>query len=277
MPETTSSPRHYHFISGLPRSGSTLLAAILRQNPRFSAGMSSPVAGLVHTLLHQMSGQNEYAVFLNNQQRATILRGVVEHYYAGYPAAVVFDTNRTWCSKLPLLTTLFPESKVIACVRDIPWIVDSIERLVRKNVFEPSILFNYNTGGTVYTRTNEIVGSNGLIGQAYDALKEAYYGEQASGRLILVPYESLVSAPERVLQALYTFLEEPAYAHDLENLQFDAEAYDRRAGTPGLHQIRPRIEAAARTTILPPDLFQRFQGDAFWRDSARMRPDIPVL
>jgi sulfotransferase len=24
-----------HFISGLPRSGSTLLAAILRQNPRF--------------------------------------------------------------------------------------------------------------------------------------------------------------------------------------------------------------------------------------------------
>lgn len=27
-----------HFISGLPRSGSTLLAAILRQNPRFGAG-----------------------------------------------------------------------------------------------------------------------------------------------------------------------------------------------------------------------------------------------
>ncbi|MBU0835751.1 MAG: sulfotransferase, partial [Gammaproteobacteria bacterium] len=28
----------YHFISGLPRSGSTLLAALLRQNPRFHAG-----------------------------------------------------------------------------------------------------------------------------------------------------------------------------------------------------------------------------------------------
>ena len=32
-----------HFISGLPRSGSTLLAGILRQNPRFHAGMTSPV------------------------------------------------------------------------------------------------------------------------------------------------------------------------------------------------------------------------------------------
>ena len=40
MPET------FHFISGLPRSGSTMLSAILRQNPRFHAGMSSPVASL---------------------------------------------------------------------------------------------------------------------------------------------------------------------------------------------------------------------------------------
>jgi sulfotransferase len=38
-----------HFISGLPRSGSTLLAAILRQN-RFHAGMSSPVASLFMAL-----------------------------------------------------------------------------------------------------------------------------------------------------------------------------------------------------------------------------------
>jgi hypothetical protein len=30
-----------HFISGLPRSGSTLLAAILRQNPHFHATISS--------------------------------------------------------------------------------------------------------------------------------------------------------------------------------------------------------------------------------------------
>jgi sulfotransferase len=28
-----------HFISGLPRSGSTLLAGILRQNPQFHAAM----------------------------------------------------------------------------------------------------------------------------------------------------------------------------------------------------------------------------------------------
>jgi sulfotransferase len=30
------------FIAGLPRSGGTLLAGILRQNRRFHAGMTSP-------------------------------------------------------------------------------------------------------------------------------------------------------------------------------------------------------------------------------------------
>ena len=44
-----------HFISGLPRSGSTLLAALLRQNPRFQVGMSGPLAGLFGALLGQMS------------------------------------------------------------------------------------------------------------------------------------------------------------------------------------------------------------------------------
>ena len=277
MPETAPSTHRYHFISGLPRSGSTLLAAILSQNPRFSAGMSSPVAGLVHMLLHEMSGQNEFSVFIDNRQRAAILRGIVDHYYADNPAAVVLDTNRTWCGKLPLLSTLFPESKVIACVRELPWIIDSIERLVRRNAFEPSAIFNYSTGGTVYTRTNGLAGPEGLVGQAYDALKEAYYGEQAAGRLILVQYESLVSHPERTLKALYTFLEEPEYPHDLNRVRFDAEAYDRKAGTPGLHRIRPRIEAVERATILPPELFQRFRGDAFWKDPSQARKEIPVL
>ena len=39
-----------HFISGLPRSGSTLLVAILRQNPRFHAGMTSPVGAMYMAL-----------------------------------------------------------------------------------------------------------------------------------------------------------------------------------------------------------------------------------
>ena len=46
--------KQLHFISGLPRSGSTLLAGILRQNPQFHAAMSSPVAPMMNGALEQM-------------------------------------------------------------------------------------------------------------------------------------------------------------------------------------------------------------------------------
>src|ERR1041385_2217477 len=71
-----------HFISGLPRSGSTLLAALLRQNPRFHAGMTSPVGSLFSALLRQMSQENEAAVFIDDDQRARLLCACFDAYYA---------------------------------------------------------------------------------------------------------------------------------------------------------------------------------------------------
>src|SRR5690349_7557694 len=105
-----------HFISGLPRSGSTLLAGILRQNPRFHAAMSGPVAGLVTVLLNAMGPQNETAVFLDEERKAAILKAVMLAYYRPQSdREVLFDTNRAWCARLPLLITLFPEAKVVCC------------------------------------------------------------------------------------------------------------------------------------------------------------------
>ena len=50
-----------------------------------------------------------------------------------------------------------------------------------------------------------------------------------------------------------------------------------RLGTPGLHEVGPRVRAAPRRTVLPPDLFARFAGDAFWEDPANLPPSVRVL
>jgi hypothetical protein len=36
-------------------------------------------------------------------------------------------------------------------------------------------------------------------------------------------------------------------------------------------------EADQRDTLLPPDLFNRFRNDAFWRDPARIPPGLRVV
>src|SRR5215475_14344165 len=70
--ETPRVPeRAFHFISGLPRAGSTLTAAILRQNPRFHAGMSSPIASLFDNVIAQVSAGSELSTMVNEAQRAS--------------------------------------------------------------------------------------------------------------------------------------------------------------------------------------------------------------
>lgn len=267
--------RAVHFISGLPRSGSTLLSAILAQNPRFQASMSGPVAGLVSALLGEMSGKNEFSLFIDDARRERLLGAVFESFYADSPAEVVFDTNRDWCARLPLLKALYPDAKIIACVRHMPWVIDSIEQLVRRNAFQPSSIFNYQTGGTVYSRADGVARAEGLVGHAYNALKEAYFGPDAPGRLLLLQYETLASEPARAIHAVYDFIGEPAFDHDFANVHFNADEFDRRAGTPGLHHIRPKVAAAPRQTVLPPDLFRRFENDASGAMSSIIAPALP--
>ena len=50
-----------------------------------------------------------------------------------------------------------------------------------------------------------------------------------------------------------------------------------RAGTPGLHVVRPQVGARTRETVLPPDVFRRFENDAFWRDPALNRHGVRII
>lgn len=254
-----------HFISGLPRSGSTLFSAILSQNPRFQAGMSSPVASLVVSLQRHMSSENDMSVFIDNDQRSEILRSVFPAYYKNHRSKIIFDTNRLWCAKMPLLAHLFPEAKIIACVRQIPWIIDSIERIVRSNKLEPSKMFGFEVGGTVYNRFDALASSGGMVGFAYHALKEAFFSEE-SDRLMLLSYESLTANPRAAMRAVYDFLGEPPFDHNFNDVSYDADEFDFRLGSPGLHRVSGPVKAKLRQTILPPDLFRRMEADTFWTD-----------
>ena len=269
-------PHRIHFISGLPRSGSTLLSALLTQNPRFHAGMSGPVGGFFTSLLGQMSGANEFSVFLDATQKKAILKGVFENYYAAQRDKVVFDTNRLWCSKMAALSDMFPEARVIACVRETAWIVDSIESLIQRNAFEMSKIFSFDAGGTVYGRAEAVSSGNGMVGFALNALKEAYFGAHTKN-LMLLRYETLTQSPAAAMQAVYDFVGETVFQHDFNNVVFDADEFDARLGTPGLHRVGRQVRHDRRETILPPDIFRRYDDDNFWNNAALNKHRVRVV
>lgn len=260
--------KRFHFITGLPRSGSTLLSALFLQNPAIHAGMTSPVGTLFSTLLNQFSAGSEFGPVLTQEQRRRLLRGLFENYYADQgDKRVIVDTNRMWAAKLPAVLDLFPDAKLIACVRNVAWVMDSIERLYRANPYENTKLFSDDfERNTVYSRVETLAQRNRLVGFPWAALKEAYYGEHAKS-LLVVDYDLFVKSPEKMLRLIYGFLDEPWFEHDFENVEYDAPEFDQALGLAGLHRVRPRIEIESRRTILPPDLFEQYSKLSFWNES----------
>lgn len=265
----------YHFISGLPRAGSTLLAAILRQNPRFHAGMTSPVGALMSGMLQQFAAGTEFGSTITPAQRRRLVRGLFDSYYADQAdKAVVFDTNRLWSARLPALMDQFPQAKVIACVRNVAWVMDSLERRYRADPYELTRLFNDDVErNTVYSRVDTLAQRNRLVGFAWAALKEAFYGEHAD-KLLIVDYDLLAQAPRKVIPLVYQFLGQEAWPHDYENVQYDAPDFDAPLGVRGLHKVRPQVSLEQRSTILPPDLFEQYSALSFWKNGAASRSNV---
>jgi len=82
-----------------------------------------------------------------------------------------------------------------------------------------------------------------------------------------------------VLAAIYDFLGEPSFTHDFEHIEpdYDVMMFDARLGMPGLHVVGPRVSIVKRDTILPPDLFAKYTGDAFWDASLGLPESVQLV
>ena len=104
-----------------------------------------------------------------------------------------------------------------------------------------------------------------MVGYSWAALREAFYGEHAKS-LLVIDYDLLAQAPEKVMRLLYQFIDEPYFQHDFDALEFDAPDFDLQLGASGLHKVKPKVEFTERRTILPPDLFDKYSKMSFWSD-----------
>jgi len=237
--------------------------------------MTSPVGALFNTVLADLGAHGEFSPLCTEDQKQAIVRGLFDSYYhdqADKP--VIFDTNRVWSTCLPALMKLFPESRMICCVRNVAWVMDSIEKLHRKNAFDVSKIFNNSSErGTVYSRLETLAQGDRMVGFAYQALREAFYGEH-SDALLLVDYELLTRHPADAMKLIYEFIGETPFAHDFSNVTYEAEAFDAHLGSKGLHKISGAVQFRPRSTILPPDLFERFADMSFWLDQSGSRANV---
>ena len=259
--------RAFHFISGLPRAGSTLTAAILRQNPRFHAGMSSPVASLFDGVIAQVSAGTELSTMVNEAQRGRILRGLFDSYYADLDQPVIFDTNRAWTAQAAGADAAVPrrQGDLLRARRRLG------DGLARAAVPQQRVRAHRGCSTIRPSAPPSTPGSRRWrMPTAWSASPGTRCARPATRNSpSACCCSNTTCSPARpgdVFKLIYEFLGEAPFEHDFTKVEYDAPEFDAQLGMDGLHRVRAQVKPQSRKTILPPDLFKRYAQLSFWRD-----------
>ena len=124
-----------YFLSGLPRSGSTVLAAILNQNPLVHVTPTSGLISIMGAVAEKWERDESIHVQgRNDDDMVRMLRGLMQAKNETITKPVIIDKNRGWPAP-PIMKTmtkvLGQKPKIIATVRNVPDCIASFVRVVK--------------------------------------------------------------------------------------------------------------------------------------------------
>ena len=240
-----TTDKTFHFISGLPRAGSTLLANIMAQNPRFHTTHTSGILDIMFGTRNNWDKLVEFQAHPDDTAKLRVLRGILESYYADVAEPVVFDKSRGWVSQLEMAeSVLGRKAKVLVPVRDIRDVLASFEKLWRETskttqvAQEQAYYFQFQT---VQGRAEVWLKNDQPVGLAYNRIKDAVQRGYRD-RLFFVDFDDLTNNPKRVMGEIYEFLEEEPFEHDFSNVEQVTWENDQVHGFKGLHTIKQTVE-----------------------------------
>lgn len=252
--------KKFYFLSGLPRSGSTVLASILNQNPSVYVTPTSPMLDLL--IANQDTWHKTPSVIANPdpEQLTNITRAMINSCWAHRPESIIIDKNRGWGKNMPASTILFgKEIKMIATVRDLPSIMASWLTLIKNN---PQSHMRQSLASKGYDYTDENILGEMWFNMVKDCVEGLQQAKQdAVDRLLLVDYDNLVTNPTQVLQEITRFLELPTHNYDVNNINSEYNDDDLSAwGLDGMHRVRSTLVKTAKDPreILGVEMYNRF-------------------
>ena len=264
----------YSFISGLPRSGSTLLCNVLAQNPLFHVSKST--SGCHEVLFGIRNSWDQYPEHqLGNTQPKDLLR-VLQASMTSYhdtPKDYVIDKGRGWLSLLEMAGQILQKRpKVIVPVRDIKEILASFEKIWRIQAASTQHMNdrqNYIRGQSTQGRCDMLLQTEATVGLAYIRLQDAIL-RGYKDCLCLVEFDDLTQDPEQTMKKIYNFLELEYFPHDFKNIVQYTQENDQVHGFMDLHTIRPEILPVAHCSseILGSDLASKYNNVEAWRNPA---------
>lgn len=269
--------KSFYFISGLPRSGSTVLRSILNQNPRFYAGPASPVLSTMYAVESHLQKDELFHAHPKPEQANLIISNIIHQFYSDTNKPVIFDSNRAWVARVPYIQGYLKQKPKILCtVRDYEEILTSFEVLLQRNPYQlgqlridfiTEQLVKLNIPLTLENRCEYIAGPQGILGQSANAIQEGIKQGHLK-HIHFVEYQNLINNPSKTLNSIYEFLEEESFSHTFDNLENQTRENDLNTyGLKDMHEVRPVLKSVSQNPkqVLPDSILEKCKNTDFWR------------
>lgn len=249
-----------HFMSGLPRSGSTVLASILNQNPSVYVTPTSPMLNVAVKM--QEAWREDPTVKANyfEEQARNITKAILPAFWQHRSEPIIIDKGRGWAKNMTAANALFNRKiKVIVVERDLPSIMASWLTLIKKQK-------NCAVDRALIERGFLLTDENRMNEMWLNMVKDCMEGTrqikmEVPDQIVVIKYDDLILNPANELKKIENFLELPTHQYDFNNIENDTVDDDLLAwGFDGLHTIRPKLTKTSidPRQILGDNLFYKF-------------------
>lgn len=224
--------KDYFFITGLPRTGSTLLSSLLSQNPNIYAAGNSPVSQMMfdmHISVTENCDEQFEALGLDGSE---YISDIIDKFYSKTKSKYIFDKSRSWGKNLNIdiiKKYITKKPKFIVLLRSVTEIFSSFINLAEKNEIHDQR--NYHS---ILTGTNEV------ISESYFATLNLI--ENHFDNCIFIFYDEIVEDPQKVISKIYNFCNiKSKFKHSFTNIKNKYPENDEAYELLGMHDVRPTI------------------------------------
>lgn len=257
------------YLSGLPRSGSTLLCQLLGMHSQLdSNGHSSPLCDALQKMRHHLSdnqfllSQLDVNFEVGYQRLLNAFNGFINGWYSDTDKPWVVDKNRAWLMQLDLVKMLEPQFKMLVCIREPGQIYGSIEAQHQKTLLLdfPDHLANLSR----HARADKLFASEGVIGapiKAVESLQDV--PEAIQQQIYYVIFEQLMEEPQEVMKGIYQWIGVENEAFDPKKLPVKPHESDSYYRFKYSHKTHPFIKPKQHhiiSTRIEADIKQNFSG-----------------
>jgi sulfotransferase len=250
--------RKLFFLIALPRSGNTLFASIMNQNPEIACTANSVTLEIIKNL-YLIKTTDTFQNFPDHKSLDNILNNVYNLYYKDWPQRIIIDRGPVMLSGNPgnfeLMQKHFkPGFKCIILLRDL---MDVFASYIKWYTENPDSFVN-KLGKTDEEKILALMKKEGAIVKQIKSIQTAY---NYPNMCHFIRYDDMAANPEKIFQELYKFLEEPYYPHYFENLKqinINDIKYNDTVEGKNMHTIRTTVRKETNNYIVPKSIREKY-------------------